>query len=168
MESSQALCVVRLSPSQDCFVTLPRQHSSRIPRRLGDVGVVRICLASDPRVTLLSSVRASVTSGEEGDVVIMGSGLGFRDGEHVIISTPGEGSLAIGVKVIGNVNKLKPNIKSQPLRQYPCPMSMITQVFITPASEADWQILQLNQRRLENVILSQVRIIMIVVTFVMS
>ena len=47
-------------------------------------------------------------------------------------------------------------------------MSMISQVFITPASEADWQILQLNQRRLENVILSQVRIIMIVVTFVMS
>ena len=135
MESNtQTLCVVKLTPSRDCFVSLPRQYSSSIPRRVGDVSIVRICRASDPDVQLFCSVSSSISpetrNGQEDDVVTMSPSLGIKDQEPVLITKPREQSLGVGVKV-----------------------------FITPASEADWQILQLNQSRLENSILGQVRVV---------
>ena len=115
MESS-TLCVVKLTPSKDCFVSLPRQYLS-FTRRLSDVSIVKICLASDPSVQLLCSVIPEVRNGqEEGDVVTMSPSLGIKDMEPVLIMRPREQSLGVGVKV-----------------------------FISPASETDWQILQLNR-----------------------
>ena len=135
MESNtQVLCVVKLAPSRDCFVSLPRRYLSSIPRRVGDVSIVRICRASDPDVQLFCSVSPSISpearNGQMEDVVTMSPSLGIRDQEPVLITKPREQSLGVGVKV-----------------------------FITPASEADWQILQLNQSRLENSILGQVRVV---------
>ena len=115
MESS-TLCVVKLSPSKDCFVSLSRQYSS-FTRQVCDVSIVKICLASDPGVHLFCSVSPEARNGQE-DVVTMSPGLGMRDKEPVLIMRPGEQSLGVGVKV-----------------------------FISPVSEADWQILQLNQSR---------------------
>ena len=134
MESNtQALCVVKLAPSRDCFVSLPRQYLSSVPRRVCDVSIVKICQASDPNVELFCSVTPEARNGQEDadDVVTMSPSLGIRDQEPVLIMKPSEQSLGVGVKV-----------------------------FITPASEADWQILQLNQSRLENTILGQVRVVM--------
>ena len=67
---------------------------------------------------LFCSVSPEARNGQEEDVVTMSPSLGMRDKEPVLIMRPGEQSLGVGVKV-----------------------------FISPASEADWQILQLNQSR---------------------
>ena len=115
--ASSTLCVVKLSPSKDCFVSLSRQYSS-FTRRVCDVSIVKICLASDPGVQRFCSVSPEARNGQEEDVVTMSPSLGMRDKEPVLIMRPGEQSLGVGVKV-----------------------------FISPASEADWQILQLNQSR---------------------
>ena len=74
--SHQALCVVKLIQSKDCFVTLPRRHHQDVTLRVSDVSIVKMCPTSSPDTLYYCSVTS--TTSQEEDVVLASPSLGIQ------------------------------------------------------------------------------------------
>ena len=63
--SHQALCVVKLIQSKDCFVALPRRYHQDVTLRVSDVSIVKVCPASSPDTHYYCSVTSAASQEEE-------------------------------------------------------------------------------------------------------
>ena len=133
MNNNQALCIVRLTSTNNYFVRLPKRYLSSVTLSVGDVSIVQISSVHNPNKIFYCSVSgasAQDRSDADMEVVEMSPNIGLLDKDPVIIQRPKEASIGLAVRVV-----------------------------VAPASEADWNIVSLNQGRVERSLLSQVRVV---------
>ena len=132
MNNNQALCIVRLTSTNNYFVRLSRRYLSSVTLSVGDVSIVQISSIhnTDKIFCSVSGASAQDRSDADMEVVEMSPNIGLLDKDPVIIQKPKEASIGLAVRVV-----------------------------VAPASEADWNIVSLNQGRVERSLLSQVRVV---------
>ena len=134
MNNNQALCIVRLTSTNNYFVRLSRRYLSSVTLSVGDVSIVQISSVHNTDKIYFCSVRGASAQDRSDDadleVVEMSPNIGLLDKDPVIIQRPKEASIGLAVRVV-----------------------------VAPASEADWNIVSLNQGRVERSLLSQVRVV---------
>ena len=129
MESGgQALCRVRLVPSNNYFIRLPGSLPN-LSVTISDVPVVQLILSANKGISHYCTVLGRISEGST-DVVECGAKVGLADRQTVVVRRPPESVLGLAVKVV-----------------------------VAPETMGDWQILQLNQGKLERIIMEQVRVV---------
>ena len=129
MATNQLLCTVKLVPSNNHFIRLPNTYLASLAVNISGIPVVQILLAENTSKSYFCSVGGSSTLTKE-QVVEVGPSVGLKNNASVLVQKPEESEVGVAVKVV-----------------------------VSPASFEDWQILQLNQRRVERSVLDQVRIV---------
>ena len=127
-ERGQAVCRVRLVPSNNYFIRLPGSLPN-LTVTLSDVPVVQLVLSANKGTSCYCTVLGRISEGST-DVVECSPKVGLKDRETVLVRRPPESVLGLAVRVV-----------------------------VAPETSGDWQILQLNQGRLERVIMEQVRVV---------
>ena len=127
-ESSQVLCTVRLVPSNNYFIRLPRSLTS-LSVNISDVPVVQLLLSSNTDKSFYCTVMGGVADSSS-EVVEVSPKVGLADQETVLVRRPPESVLGLGVSVV-----------------------------VAPENIEDWQILRLNEGKVERAVLEQVRVV---------
>ena len=129
MAINQLLCTVKLVPSNNHFIRLPNTYLASLAVNISGIPVVQILLAENTSKSYFCSVGGSSAFSKE-QVLEVGPSVGLRNNASVLVQKPEESEVGVAVKVV-----------------------------VSPASIEDWQILQLNQRKVERSVLDQVRIV---------
>ena len=128
IERPQALCRVRLVPSNNYFIRLPGSLPN-LTVTIADVPVVQLILSANSGTSYYCTVMGRISE-ETSDVVECSTKMGIADRETVVVRRPPESVLGLALQVV-----------------------------VAPETVGDWQILQLNQGRLERIIMEQVRVV---------
>ena len=128
VDSPQILCTVRLVPSNNYFIKLPRSLSS-LTVTVCDVPVVQLLVSSNTGRSLYCTVGGRVSDSST-DVVEASPKVGLEDQEVVVVRRPPESLLGQAVKVV-----------------------------VAPEKLEDWQILRLNETKVELAVMEQVRVV---------
>ena len=133
--NSQVLCTVKHVPSNNYFVKIPRRYFTNVTVNISNIPIVQISLAYNTGKSYFCSVsghsrNVQDDAADDMEVVEMSNSIGINDKEAVLIRKPQEAAIGLGVKVV-----------------------------VSPASSGDWQIIQLNQHKVEQSVLNQVRIV---------
>ena len=124
------LCSVKVVPGAAAGLRLPLGCSlEAISLELGGVRVVRVQPLGEEGGRACYCSVVGSTGSMEAEVEA-GPGAGLEHRAEVLVSRPGEGEVGLAVRVV-----------------------------VAPATEEDWQILQLNRRRVEREVLEQVRLV---------
>ena len=129
MATNQLLCTVRLIPSNNHFIRLPSNFLATLAVNISDIPVVQILLAENTSKAYFCSVGGPASLPKE-QIVEVGPSVGLENNASVLVQKPKESNIGVAVKVV-----------------------------VAPASFEDWEILQLNQRKVEHSVLDQVRIV---------
>ena len=97
-ESSQVLCTVRLVPSNNYFIRLPRSLTS-LSVNISDVPVVQLLLSSNTDKSFYCTVMGGVADSSS-EVVEVSPKVGLADQETVLVRRPPESVLGLGVSVV--------------------------------------------------------------------
>ena len=98
VDSPQILCTVRLVPSNNYFIKLPRSLSS-LTVTVCDVPVVQLLVSSNTGRSLYCTVGGRVSDSST-DVVEASPKVGLEDQEVVVVRRPPESLLGQAVKVV--------------------------------------------------------------------
>ena len=125
-ERGQAVCRVRLVPSNNYFIRLPGSLPN-LSVTISDVPVVQLLLSANLGTSYYCTVLGRISEAST-DVVECSTKMGLTDRQTVLVRRPPESVLGLALKVV-----------------------------VAPETVGDWQILQLNQGKLERIIMEQVR-----------
>ena len=128
IERRQALCRVRLVPSNNYFIRLPGSLPN-LTVTISDVPVVQLVLSANSGKSFYCTVMGRISE-DSSDVVECSTKMGIADRETVVVRRPPESVLGLALQVV-----------------------------VAPDTIGDWQILQLNQGKLERTIMEQVRVV---------